>query len=192
MGKYSSADLLKDELGLIGSQDFISRFLNKVNKTSSVLFTIQVPKNSFLRAAVLCEDIQELSELPFVQNDLLNLLYNDFLIYAKKHPDPRAIFNLLTSLEQSGKEQRLQQQNKSVFKMIHQDSRQDKVEMQLRMRRKVALRGEVLLADMEEVQPDHGYTLERIFELLYIDFIEQFRKGNTADAMNKIIALLEE
>lgn len=33
------------------------------------------------------------------------------------------------------------------------------------MRRKVALRGEVILADMEEVQPNHGYPLEPIFYL---------------------------
>jgi hypothetical protein len=50
----------------------------------------------------------------------------------------------------------------------------------------------VILADMEEVQPNHGFTLERIFELLYIDFIDKFRKGNSEDAINNILALLED
>ena len=60
------------------------------------------------------------------------------------------------------------------------------------MRRKFALRGEVLLADMEEVQPGHGYTLERVFELLYIDFIDKFRKGDNLPLIKNILALLED
>src|SRR5437764_12526577 len=73
MAKYSSADLLKDEMNWIGSKDFIGKMINRINKSSTVLLTIQVPKNVFLRAAVLCDDIQELSELKFEQNDLINL-----------------------------------------------------------------------------------------------------------------------
>ena len=193
MGKYSRADLLKEELALIGSSDFFGRFLQKVNKTSSVLFTIEIPLNLFLRAEVFCEDIQDLAEMPFVQNDLINLLYNDFLTYAKKNPDPHALFRLLTSLDQqAGKAARLEKQGGSVFKLIHKDVHQEMKILQLRMRRKFALRGEVLLADMEEFQPGHGYTLERVFELLYIDFIDKFRKGDNSAAIKNILALLED
>jgi hypothetical protein len=193
MGKYSRADLLKEELALIGSSDFFGRFLQKVNKTSSVLFTIEIPLNLFLRAEVFCEDIQDLAEMPFVQNDLINLLYNDFLTYAKKNPDPHALFRLLTSLDQqAGKDARLEKQGGSVFKLIHKDVHQEMKILQLRMRRKFALRGEVLLADMEEFQPGHGYTLERVFELLYIDFIDKFRKGDNSAAIKNILALLED
>lgn len=193
MGKYSRADLLKEELALISSSDLFGRFLQKVNKTSTVLLTIEVPLNLYLRAEVFCEDIQELAEMPFVQNDLINLLYNDFLTYAKKNPDPRALFRLLTSLDQqAGKDARLEKQVGSVFKLTHKDVHQEMKTLQLRMRRKFALRGEVLLADMEEVQPEHGYTLERVFELLYIDFIDKFRKGDNAAAIKNILALLED
>src|SRR3954452_4877092 len=193
MGKYSRADLLKEELALIGSSDFLGRFLQKVNKTSSVLFTIEIPLNLFLRAEVFCEDIQDLADMPFVQNDLINLLYNDFLTYAKKNPDPHSLFRLLTSLDQqAGKDARLEKQGGSVFKLIHKDVHQEMKILQLRMRRKFALRGEVLLADMEEFQPGHGYTLERVFELLYIDFIDKFRKGDNSAAIKNILALLED
>jgi hypothetical protein len=193
MGKYSQVDLLKEELSIIGSSDFFGRFLQKVNKTSSVLLMIDVPKNLFLRAEVFCEDIQDLSEMPFSQNDLINLLYNDFLTYAKKNPNPRALFRMLTSLDQqAGKDTHLAKQGESVFKLIHKDVRQEMKTLQLRMRRKFALRGEVLLADMEEVQPQHGYTLERVFELLYVDFIDKFRKGDNAAAIKNILSLLDD
>jgi len=57
MGKYSQADLLKEELSLIGSSDLFGRFLQKMNKTSRVLLTIDVPKNLFLRAEVFWSSI---------------------------------------------------------------------------------------------------------------------------------------
>lgn len=193
MGKYSQANLIDEELSLIGSSSFIGKLLHKVNKSSTVLLSIDVPLNLFLRAEVFCEDIQDLSDMHFEQNDLMNLLYNDFLLFAKKNPDSKALFRLLTSLEQyAGKNSRLEKHGESTFKLINIDKNQEMKTLNLRMRRKFALRGEVLLADMEEVQPDHGYTLEKVFELLYIDFIDKFRKGNHADVVENILRLLDD
>lgn len=192
MAKYSNADLLKEELSLIGSNDFLGRVLQKINKTSTVLLTIEVLKSFYLRAAVFCEDIQELSEMPFDQNHLVNLLYNDFLLYAKKNPDPQAMFGLLASLERGGREHQLAHQGNNFFKMVQQERYQEKIPVQLRLRRKAALRGEILLADMEEVQPEHGYTIEKILELLYTDFIDKFRKGDHTTALEAILKLLED
>ncbi|MGE1102245.1 hypothetical protein [Peribacillus simplex] len=193
MGKYSQANLLVEELSLIGSSNFIGKLLHKVNKSSTVLLRVDVPLNLFLRAEVFCEDIQDLSDMHFELNDLMNLLYNDFLLFAKKNPDSNALFRLLTSLDQyAGKDSRLEKYGDYAFKLIHRDKNQDMKTLNLRMRRKFALRGEVLLADMEEVQPEHGYTLEKVFELLYIDFIDKFRKDNHAGAVENILRLLDD
>ena len=99
MGKYSQANLLDEELSLIGSSDFFGKLLHKMNKSSTVLLSIDLPLPLYLRAEVFCEDIQDLSNMPFEQNDLMQLLYHDFLLFAKKNPDPNALFRLLTSLE---------------------------------------------------------------------------------------------
>ncbi|MDM5215143.1 hypothetical protein QUF94_27935 [Peribacillus sp. NJ4] len=193
MGKYSQANLIDEELSLIGSSNFIGKFIHKVNKSSTVLLSIDVPLNLFLRAEVFCEDIQDLSDMHFEQNDLMNLLFNDFLLFAKKNPDSKSLFRLLTSLDQyAGKDSRLEKYGESTFKLIHKDKNQEMKTLNLRMRRKFALRGEVLLADMDEVQPEHGYTLEKVFELLYIDFIDKFRKGNHAGAVENILRLLDD
>ncbi|MFJ7747466.1 hypothetical protein [Peribacillus sp. NPDC097295] len=192
MAKYSNANLIDEELSLIGSTNFIGKMFHKMNKSSIILLSIQVPLNLYLRAEVFCEDIQDLSEMEFIQNDLMKLLYNDFLTFAKKNPDPRAIFKLLTSLErQAGKDSSLEKKTDSVFQLVQRETHQEMQPLHLRMRRKSALRGEILLADMEEVQQHHGYTLERVFELLYIDFIDKFRKGNNVEAMNTILRILD-
>lgn len=193
MRKYSQANLLEEELSLMKSFDFFGKLLYKMNKSSTVLLSIDVPLPLYLRAEVFCEDIQDLSNMPFVQNDLMNLLYNDFLLFAKKNPNPMALFRMLTSLEvQAGKDAKLERKGTTVFKLIHTEKQQDMKTLNLRMRRKFALRGEVMLADMEEVEPNHGYTLEKVFELLYIDFIEKFRKGDHTNAIENILRLLDD
>ncbi|WP_260288493.1 hypothetical protein [Peribacillus aracenensis] len=194
MVKYSAANLLDEELSFIGSTDFISKMIYKMTKTSTVSLKIEVPLNLYLRAEVLCEDIMELSEMPFHQNNLMNLLYNDFLLHAKKNPDPMAIFNLLNRLEKEiGKESSFQQQaGTTTFNRLQREKRQQMKILDCSMRRKSALRGEVILADMEDVQEAHGYTLERVFELLYIDFIEKFKRGGTKDTIENILYLIDD
>ena len=147
--------MLEEELSLMKSFDFFGKLLYKMNKSSTVLLSIDVPLPLYLRAEVFCEDIQDLSNMPFVQNDLMNLLYNDFLLFAKKNPNPMALFRMLTSLEvQAGKDAKLERKGTTVFKLIHTEKQQDMKTLNLRMRRKFALRGEVMLADMEEVEPN--------------------------------------
>lgn len=194
MGMYSQANLLDDELSFVHSKEgIIGKFLYKMNKNTPVIFSFQVPKNLYLRAEILCEDIEELSEMPFTQSTLIHLLYNDFLFHCKRNPDPRSHFNLLCNLEKtSGKQTHLQKENDHTFKLVYQETHQEMKKIQIQIKRKIALRGEVLLADMEEVQPQHGFTLERIFELLYVDFIDTFRKGDSTETLNKLLKLIQD
>ncbi|MFE3977170.1 hypothetical protein ACFX4L_24920, partial [Peribacillus sp. YIM B13482] len=137
-------------------------------------------------------NIQDITETPFDQRDLLTLLYEDFLYEAKINPDLKKIFKVLTRLEhESGKTAVLEKKTDSIFKLIHKEQHEELKALPISMRRKYALRGEIILADMEESYPNHGYTIERVLELLYMDFIDAFRKGDTTEAIQKIIKLLD-
>ncbi|MEJ9232588.1 hypothetical protein LAV79_24690 [Peribacillus butanolivorans] len=191
MGKYSKANLIDEELSLIGSTNFIGKMLHKMNKSSMILLSIEVPLNSYLRTEVFCEDIQDITETPFDQRDLLTLLYEDFLYEAKINPDLKKVFKVLTRLEhESGKTAVLEKKTDSIFKLIHKEQHKELKSLDVRMRRKYALRGEIILADMEDPHPNHGYTIERVLELLYMDFIDDFRKGDNTEVIKKIIKLL--
>ncbi|MGE6379527.1 hypothetical protein [Peribacillus muralis] len=194
MVKYSAANLLDEELTLIGASDFVSRMIYKMTKSSTIVLKVQVPLTLYLRAEVLCEDIMELSDMAFNQNDLLQLLYKDFLLHAKKNPDPMAIFHLLNRLEKEiGKESSFQlKSGTTTFNRVNREKQQQMKTLDYSIRRKFALRGEVMLADMEEVQEAHGFTLERVFELLYIDFIEKFKRGGTKDTIENILYLMDD
>ena len=193
MKRYSSANLLSEELSFIKDNDFISKILYKFTKTSTITLTIEVPVNLYLRAEVFCDDVMELSEMIFDQGDLIYLLFNDFMLFAKKNPNPIAIFKLLTSLErEAGKDAILEQQEGNLFKLTHQQKQQQMKILEFKFRRKHALRGEILLADLEEVQPKHGFTLEKVLSLLYCDFVDKFRKGNNSEVINTIVSSLTE
>ncbi|MGG0844969.1 hypothetical protein [Peribacillus simplex] len=87
-----------------------------------ILLSIEVPLNSYLSAEVFCEDIQDITETPFDQRDLLTLLYEDFLYEAKINPDLKKIFKVLTRLEhESGKTAVLEKKTDSIFKLIHKE-----------------------------------------------------------------------
>lgn len=190
MKQYSSANLLKEELDIVTENDFFSKFLSKLTKTSTIHLKIEVPVNLYLRGEIICEDVSELSEMDFDQEDLMYLLFNDFLLFAKKNPDPVTIYQLLTSLErEAGKEAVLEKQSQgNIFNLTYKSSGNKMKTIQIRFRRKLALRGEVLLADLEEAQPEHGYTLEALLSLLYCDFVDKLRKGNNPEVINTIVS----
>jgi hypothetical protein len=190
MKQYSSANLLKEELDIVTDNDFFSKFLSKLTKTSTIHLKIEVPVNLYLRGEIICEDVSELSEMDFDQEDLMYLLFNDFLLFAKKNPDPVTIYQLLTSLErEAGKEAVLEKQSQgNIFNLTYKSSGNKMKTIQIRFRRKLALRGEVLLADLEEAQPEHGYTLEALLSLLYCDFVDKLRKGNNPEVINTIVS----
>lgn len=195
MVKYSAADLLAEELSLRTPQDFVSKMIYKLAKTSSVKLTIEVPLTLYLRAEIFCEDVQDIGELRFNQADLIAVLYDDFLLYAKKNPDPNHLFKILNTLDQQvGKKTNLeQQQDQSVFKLVHRSNTGQQMQaIEITFKRKSALRGEVMLADIGEVHPGHPYTLENMIQLLYCDFVEKFRKGDNNDALDAILTRLKE
>ncbi|MEK4951939.1 hypothetical protein NST12_16730 [Bacillus sp. FSL W8-1127] len=193
MKKYSEADVLGEEFSLLpNTNKFLGKLIYRFHRMSSTFLVIEVPLNIYLRAEIFCEDVRDLSETEFGQQDLMNLLYHDFLRYAQKNPDPQYIFQLLTSLDPShGNKIHLQKKpNSSTFQRTEKPIQQQT--LYITLRKKYALRGEVLLADMEEIFPNHGFTLEKIFRLLYCDFIEKLKKGENNKSIENILKLLED
>ena len=197
MSKYSQANLLNEELSYQpGRKDFLGRLLHKMVKSGNVMLTLRVPLPIYLRAEIFCEDIMDLAEgdILFTQKDLLNLLYQDFLLFAKKKPDVRSIHSMLVTLEKNaGRTMNLVSKgNGSVYEVTYENEKKNMYELTVEFKRRLGLRGEVLLADMEEEFPDHGFTVEAVLEHLYCDFINKFRKGDNQEAIQTILSMLDE
>ncbi|PGQ88321.1 hypothetical protein [Priestia megaterium] len=194
MKKYSSSNLLQKELTQGSKNSFFGKLLYEFDKSSTKTLTLLVPMDVFVRAQVFCEDIEDLSGMEFTQADLIDILYMDFLTEIKAKPDHQGIFNMLIQLERgSGKDLGIVRSKKgSVFEVIHEFRDKNMEELKVKFRRKLILRGEILLADLESVFPDHGFMLENVLELLYCDFINNYRKGNNKKAVKEILKVLEE
>lgn len=196
MAKYSNLDLLDQELTqpLPGRRDFLGRIIYKMDRSSTKVLSMNIPMGVFLRAQIFCEDIEHLSEKVFTQADLIDLLYMDFLTYAMKNPNPQALYNMLVALERdSGKDLGIiKSEGRSVYQVIHSDNRENMEQLTIRFKRKVILRGEMLLSDLAGVFPDHGFMVENVLEYLYCDFINKFRKGDNSEAIKTILRMLDE
>ena len=195
--KYSSLDILNDELTNMPKKgDLLGKLFYRFEKSSSKELTIRVPMSVYLRAQIFCEDIETLAESDksFDQVDLIELLYNDFLKFAMRNPNPKALYDMLLTLERnSATELGIRRKKEtSVFTVIHAEKKENIEEMKVIFRRKLILRGEILLSDLSGAFPDHGFTVENVLEYLYCDFINKFRRGDNAAAIKTILDMLDE
>ena len=143
---------------------------------------IYLPVPVYVRGKAFCEDIQEISEMEFTQASLINLLYHDWLLFAKRTNNLMALYNLLTSLEPKEKTK------KSPLYTVEGGTPRKRLHVQVKRRQ--LLRGELLLSDLEGKVPKHGYTIERIFELLYMNFMKKHEQGG--EVVQEILKLLED
>ena len=179
---YSQWNVLKDELEGEASSGFLGKLLHRTKQSGSLLLDIYIPIPVYIRGRAFCEDISELSDTEFTQASLINLLYHDWLLFAKRTNNLITLYNLLTSLEPK------EILKKSAFYTGEEEIPKKRLHVQ--MKRRHLLRGELLLSDLEEKVPRHGYTIERIFELLYMNFMEKHKNGD--EVAGEILRLLEE
>ena len=178
---YSKLNLIGEELKKLQSTglDKLWYMLHRKH----VVVTIEVPKDLFFRAEILVEDIQEQSETRFTQTDLINLLYDDFLKVIKKSGNVSDFYQRL-SVRESKKNTKIT--NMSGNKLNDWTSL-PMAQIPLLLPRKAALRGEVFLADLEHFYPEHPFQLEDVLEIIYIDFLNEFKRGSLSDVVEKIL-----
>lgn len=179
---YSQWNVLQDEMEGEASSGFLGKIWHKTKQSSSLLLDIYLPVPVYVRGKAFCEDIQEISEMEFTQASLINLLYHDWLLFAKRTNNLMALYNLLTSLEPREKVK------KTTF--YTGEGGTPKKRLHVQVKRRQILRGELLLSDLEGKVPKHGYTIERIFELLYINFMKKHEQGG--EVVKEVLRLLED
>uniref|UniRef100_A0A1S2MFX2 Uncharacterized protein n=2 Tax=Anaerobacillus isosaccharinicus TaxID=1532552 RepID=A0A1S2MFX2_9BACI len=190
MKAYSKKNLLQK------STDMKTTWLNIINY-SSVFLDLTIPKSTYFRMKILCEDISELSGSIFPQQKMLDLLWYDFINQIKRVPNFNLIYDML--LERETKTmvttREVIQERKNTFTFFENEQlvvqkaikTNESMNFTYRINRKQALRGEVFVADMSQVQPNHHITLERVLEIIYCDFIEKYKQGDAEKIVGEIV-----
>lgn len=204
MREFSKANLLGEEIRSYWSRknkSVLSRAVDNFLKQSHVILPLHIPRPLYFRAEILCEDISELSGMRFGHEDLLSLLYQDFLTYLKKHQSLDILYTHLTEKSQQFLHiedyRQKTQETKSLTLSFEPEpyrpyTTSNMETLMFRARRRDILRGEVALSDLAEVYPDHNFTLEQVLELIYCEFIEKYRRGESEKAISNILRYLED
>ena len=179
---YSQWNVLQDELEGEAAPNLLGKLWHRTKQSGSLLLDIYLPVPVYIRGKAFCEDIEELSESVFTQADLINLLYHDWLLFAKRTNNLMTLYNLLTSLEPN------ERRPKSAFYAGEGGTPTKRLHVQIKRRH--LLRGELLLSDLDGKVPKHGYTIERVLELLYMNFMNKHKNGD--EVVGEILRLLED
>lgn len=189
--KFSQLDVIGQEREAVAARKeaagLIDKLFNAVlyPKNPNRTFKFYVPNYLYLRSVTFCEDVEEDIGKPFGPNDLAQVLYIDFLHYIKKTNDLHDLFKRLTARDIAPPVIAPYNTDAAYNGVIFDEVRGFE-EVAAGLAHKEALRGEYLLRDLLEVYQDHNFTLEHILQIVFCDFVDDYRKGIIKNPIGKI------
>lgn len=202
--RVSAADLIGLRIKEIDEiqkrKGYFSRFLQKRKwfEPDTVHLELKIPHYDLVRGELFCEDINDelaasedgVQELTFEIDDLLFLLYKDFLIQIR-HYDMCTLYDKVRNLQSKyqTRSMDLKKKNEFVWERIEKTSsrRQKIVNYWFEIKKKYVLRGEVFLFDLSNKYQDVSMTVEELISFLYSDFIYNVRQGNNDKIIREIL-----
>ena len=186
-------ELLRPPSGIVDS------LFRAITKNADVELVIKIPEYDYLRAEVFVEDIRELSGARFFDlGNVINLLYEDFILQVREAttPLPQMIAYLKERRSLITREMKVRELKPIAPNHWHSEEntivqRRKTVSLRITIPRKTALRGEVLLRDMNELDREFSMTLEGLVALLLLDLLSEVKRGNGRKFITGIIARLE-
>lgn len=153
---YSSYDLITQELGKFEDKGILDKVLQTITKQNNFTFKVPLAKKRLFRLSVLVEDLQEMG-YEFSPNDLVRLLLKDFIHEIRLKNSMEQLHSILETISSRGQ----------IGEVGY---------ISVKLDRKLVLRSEVFLDDMENSFPLHGFTVERLLEFLLSDFMREYVK----------------
>ncbi|ERN54339.1 hypothetical protein [Alkalihalophilus marmarensis] len=184
MRAFSEVNLIKKEIE--NQRSVIWRVLT----SSTVSVKLFLQNELLFRAKNLCEDVADLTEEHYKLDDLVQFLLEDIVDYVKRKQNIKYMHSLFLKFDKSTHNVRLKHYKNlsDEIKPLYPMNREKVVDwskIRLRIERKDVLRLEVLLADMSKVYADHHFTVERVLEILLIDFVSKYEKGEATKILRK-------
>lgn len=126
--------------------------------------------------------------------NLVEILWSDFINYVRKKQDIKATYKLLIEYDQGTPNVRLKKYDEKNIEEVplypaRKAPKDEEIEtFYCRIRRRDVLRGEVMLSDIAQIFPHHPFTLERVLEILLIDFIVKYSKGEAKETVCNLLS----
>lgn len=189
MKAYSAADLLGRDNVLSNSSNFIVYWFNSLleKKTIDIELSITVPHAIYLRTRLICDYIQSVYEIDLNTGKFLDILYMDFIHRNMKKHNPSKMYEELTKYDMDLDDLAINDhKNNKVYTV--RKKHQSNIELGISFSKKNIERGEMILAELDEVIGKY-MTVEKLLSRLWIGFIQSFSDGNNERAIEKIIKM---
>jgi hypothetical protein len=192
MRTFSQLDLIGKELYKLtqkqSNRSIVDSAIDWILNYDSKYVSLEISIKTIVlvRSQAFCYDLNELAEEEnekFTPGDLLSILYLDFLNFVRRSKSLPTVHSWLLAKDISGLKVVDEKGNIKVL-----DDNADSTKIKFKLDRQAALRGEHLLLDLQELFPDHHFTLELILEILFTDFIKEYPKGNINSILQKILS----
>lgn len=196
--RFSQLDIIGQEQERIAERDelptmplYYRIFYRLITPSNpNCYFTFIASQHLEMRAVLFCEDIAEEIEKTFTVGDLAAILLTDFLEYVKQVNDIHDVYKRLATRDLSPAHIR-PYYTEDIYKgVLHEECRGYKA-IKVRIKHKTALRIELILRDMKEVYADHPFTLEAVLEIIFSDFIDDYRRGLIKNPIEKITQYID-
>ncbi|MED4456157.1 hypothetical protein [Metabacillus fastidiosus] len=161
----------------------------KLSSSMDLTYTFNVAVSDYLRAEFFCDDISEEIEGEFTQQMLTSILLDDFLYQAKKRNNPYDLYRHLTKqMEQSSIEVFTYNGERDILHLG--ENTQRRKEMECTIKKKKALRLEIMLSDVADLGPEITFSVSDVLQIIYSDFIWKYRTGQLNNVLKKIVERL--
>lgn len=164
----------------------VYRIFNRRNPKHTFIFYVQ--EYLYLRSCSFCSDLEREIDRKFTIGELASILYFDFLEYVRKTNDINTVYKRLAARDLAPV--RIFQTEDVYDGVIYEEIRGYEM-IETRVDHQDALKGEFLLRDMLEIYTDHSFTLENILEIVFCDFIDDYRRGLIKNPLSKILHYID-
>lgn len=182
--KYSQYGLINRSLLQLEETGFMNRIFNALITDKRLTFKISIPNDLYLRADVLCDDVLQMRtvEKEYTQGELVQHIFLDFLDEVRRHDSNVGAIHTRLNV-------RLQQ-----LPLVNDQPiipSRSKTSIQTKIDRRDVLRAEVLLQDLSYFVPNHGLNVEKLIEIVYLDFLTEYQKGRRKNVIKEILEYID-
>ncbi|MBO1512632.1 hypothetical protein [Metabacillus bambusae] len=162
--------------------------LRKFTQTIDLKYTFTVPVSDFLRGELFCEDVSVVIGKPFTQTNLISILLDDFLYQAQHKWNLYDLYRDLHSGIQHPIEIFHYSGEREILHINHETQRNKEIDCTIN--RKKALRLEVILSDLANLEPEITFSVNDVLQFIYCHFIQKYKEGTLTNELKRIVKRL--
>lgn len=158
---YSKYDVMTKEIQLMSALKFWERMKIQMSLKEKYTFEVKMLKIYLFRMSIVIEDMEE-ENYECTSSDLAEILIEDFLEHIRSKNSMEQLYQILES-KRYHVEDNFLYDDEDKFSTIH-----------IQIDRRTLRRIEVFFSDMAHSFPTHGYTAEKLINILMCDYMKYY------------------